>query len=96
MGIRHTQAIIYGLTGAGGVTAASAICYENKTAEIKRRDYYVFNQRDSSGGQRRQINRGPAGGNTGQRSVVRNPQSITPLDVEEANGRGTNVGREDK
>ena len=41
-------------------------------------------------------NRGPAGGNTGQRSIVRNPESVTPLDVDEANGRGANAGKESK
>jgi hypothetical protein len=43
-------------------------------------------------GQHRQANHGPAGGNTGQRSVVRDAASVTPLDVDEANGRGANAG----
>jgi hypothetical protein len=47
-------------------------------------------------GQHIDPNRGPTGINSGQRSTVRNPESITPLDVDEANGRGTNAGKESK
>jgi hypothetical protein len=48
----------------------------------------------SGGGQHRAPNHGPTGANSGQRSIVRNPESITPLDVDEANGRGANAGRD--
>jgi hypothetical protein len=43
--------------------------------------------REKGIGQHIAPNRGPAGGNTGQRTVVRVPGSITPLDVDEANRR---------
>ena len=48
----------------------------------------------SGGGQHRAPNHGPTGAKRGQRSIVRNPESVTPLDVEEANrhpGQGMNV-----
>jgi hypothetical protein len=53
----------------------------------------------SGGGQHRAPNHGPAGVNTGQRSIVRDEASKTPLDVEEANrypGQGMNVPKERK
>jgi hypothetical protein len=48
----------------------------------------------SGGGQHRAPNHGPTGANSGQRSILLNPESVTPLDVEEANrhpGQGMNV-----
>jgi hypothetical protein len=54
---------------------------------------------DSSGGQHRAPNHGPTGLNTGQRSIVRNPESVTSLDVEEAHrhpGQGVNVPAQDR
>ena len=50
----------------------------------------------SGGGQHRDPNHGPTGLNSGQRSIVRDPASKTPLDVEEANGRGAYAGKGDK
>jgi hypothetical protein len=54
----------------------------------------------SAGGQHRAPNHGPTGINSGQRSQVRVPESVTPLDVNEANlhpGQGVNVpGKERK
>ena len=44
-------------------------------------------------GQHADANRGPTGLNSGQRTIVRDAASVTPLDVEEANGRGANVGK---
>jgi hypothetical protein len=51
-------------------------------------------------GQHIDANHGPTGLNSGQRTIVRVPESITPLDVEEANrhpGQGVNIpGKERK
>ena len=46
-------------------------------------------------GQHADPNHGPTGLNTGQRTIIRDGASKTPLDVEEANGRGANAGRGD-
>jgi len=43
-------------------------------------------------GQHIDPNHGPTGLNTGQRSQVKVPGSVTPLNVDEANGRGANEG----
>lgn len=51
--------------------------------------------RDKGIGRHIDANRGPTGLNSGQRTIVRDAASVTPLDVEEANGRGANAGRGD-
>jgi hypothetical protein len=51
---------------------------------------------DAAGGQHRQVNHGQAGGNTGQRTIIRDGASKTALDVDEANGRGADAGKGDK
>jgi hypothetical protein len=40
-------------------------------------------------------NHGPAGGNTGQRTVVRVPGSITPLSYKEAVTNGTKTDKDE-
>jgi hypothetical protein len=47
-------------------------------------------------GQKRVTERGPSLGNSGQRSIIKDLRSITPLNVDEANGHGANEGKEPK